>query len=95
MHAQTVEPETIRGPQGQHIASRMASAVWWVPIGLWAKREFALLAVIAVAATAIWGFAELAGEVLEATLTFDERILLALRSATTPRIRSARAGSRS
>ena len=71
--------------KGQHIASRMASAVWWVPIGLWAKREFALLSVIAVVATAIWGFAELAGDVLEGdTHAFDERILLALRSASDP-----------
>ena len=61
----------------------MASAVWWAPIGLWAKREFALLSVIAVAATAIWGFAELAGDVLEGdTHAFDERVLLALRSAS-------------
>jgi undecaprenyl-diphosphatase len=71
--------------KGQHIVPRTANAVGWAPIGLWTRREFALLAALAVAATAIWGFAELAGEVLEGdTHAFDERILLALRSASDP-----------
>lgn len=73
------------GRKGQRIAPRAANALWWEPVGRWARREFALLAALAVAASAIWGFAELAEEVLEGeTHAFDERILLALRSATDP-----------
>lgn len=69
--------------KGQRIALRAANAVWRAPIGLWARREFAVLAALGLAAGAIWGFAELAEEVLEGeTRAFDEAILLALRSAT-------------
>jgi undecaprenyl-diphosphatase len=63
----------------------MRNQVGWAPAALWARREFALLASLAVGATAIWGFVELADEVLEGeTHAFDERILLALRNATDP-----------
>jgi undecaprenyl-diphosphatase len=71
--------------KGQDIVPRTRNEAGWAPAALWARREFALLASLAVAATAIWGFAELADEVLEGeTRAFDERILLALRSATDP-----------
>ena len=69
--------------KGQRIARRAASAVWQAPVGQWARREFAVLAALALAASAIWGFTEVAEEVLEGeTHAFDEAILLALRSAT-------------
>ena len=69
--------------KGQRAALRAASALWHGSVGRWAQREFAVLATLALAAAAIWGFAELADDVLEGeTHTFDERILLALRSAT-------------
>jgi undecaprenyl-diphosphatase len=69
--------------KGQDTIPHARNEVGWAPAALWARREFALLASLAVAATAIWGFAELAEEVLEGeTHAFDERILLALRSAT-------------
>jgi undecaprenyl-diphosphatase len=69
--------------KGQDTVLHARNEVGWAPAALWARREFALLASLAVAATAIWGFAELADEVLEGeTHAFDERILLALRSAT-------------
>ena len=62
---------------------RVAGALWRASVGRWAEREFAVLAALALAAAALWGFVELAGEVLEGeTHAFDERILLALRSAT-------------
>ena len=61
---------------------RAAGAAWRASVGRWAPREFALLATLALAAAAVWGFVELADEVLEGeTHAFDERILLALRSA--------------
>jgi undecaprenyl-diphosphatase len=45
------------------------------------QREFVLLASLAVAAVAIWFFAELADDVLEGdTRAFDRRVLLALRN---------------
>ena len=85
MHPRRLNQRRYGDRKGQYVATRTANAVWWVPVGLWARREFALLAALAVAATAIWGFAELAGEVLEGdTHAFDERILLALRSASNP-----------
>ena len=69
--------------KGQQIVPHMANAVGWTPIGLWTRREFGVLATLAVVASAIWGFAELADAVLEGeTHAFDERILLALRSTT-------------
>jgi undecaprenyl-diphosphatase len=62
---------------------RAAGVIWSGRIVRWAEREFAVLAALALAAAAAWGFAELAGEVLEGdTHAFDERILLALRSAS-------------
>jgi undecaprenyl-diphosphatase len=46
------------------------------------RREFALLASLAVAALAIWSFAELADDVLEGdTRAFDRWMLLALRNS--------------
>jgi undecaprenyl-diphosphatase len=66
----------------QSALGRVAGALWRVSVGRWAEREFAVLAALALAAAALWGFVELAGEVLEGeTHAFDERILLALRSA--------------
>jgi undecaprenyl-diphosphatase len=83
MNQTRLNQRPLAGRKGQHIAPPAANGAWWAPVGLWAKREFALLAALAVAATAIWGFAELAGEVLEGdTHAFDERILLAMRSAS-------------
>jgi undecaprenyl-diphosphatase len=71
------------GRKGQYIPPRPANAIWWTPVGLFARREFAVLAALALAAAALWGFVELAGEVHEGeTHAFDERILLALRNAT-------------
>jgi undecaprenyl-diphosphatase len=65
------------------VALRAASAVWHRSVGRWAQREFAVLATLALAAAAIWAFAELADDVLEGeTHVFDEWVLLALRSAT-------------
>ena len=62
---------------------RVAGALWRAWVGQWAEREFALLTALALALAALWGFVELAGEVLEGeTHAFDERILLALRNAT-------------
>jgi undecaprenyl-diphosphatase len=62
---------------------RAAGTLWRVSVGRWVEQEFAVLAALALAAAALWGFVELAGEVLEGeTHAFDERILLALRSAT-------------
>ena len=67
----------------QRAVWRVAGALWRASVGRWAEREFAVLAALALAAAALWGFVELAGEVLEGeTHAFDERILLALRSAT-------------
>ena len=64
-------------------SERAASALWHAPLGRLARREFALLLALALAAAAIWGFAELADEVMEGeTHAFDEQILLALRSPT-------------
>ncbi|MGH6886988.1 MAG: phosphatase PAP2 family protein, partial [Geminicoccales bacterium] len=69
--------------KGQDAALRAASAVWRAPLGRFARREFAVLVALVLAASAVWGFAELADEVLEGeTHAFDETILLALRSAT-------------
>jgi undecaprenyl-diphosphatase len=69
--------------KGQRVALRAASAMWLRPVGRWAQREFAVLATLALAAAAVWGFAELADEVLEGeTHAFDEWVLLALRSAS-------------
>ena len=69
--------------KGQDATLRAARAIWRAPLGRWARREFALLLALALAASAIWGFAELADEVLEGeTHAFDETVLLALRSAT-------------
>ena len=69
--------------KGQRVALRAASAVWHGSVGRWAQREFAVLAALALAAAAIWAFAELADDVFEGeTHAFDEWILLALRSAT-------------
>jgi undecaprenyl-diphosphatase len=63
-------------------AWRAVVALWRGSVRRWARREFAMLATLALAAAALWGFAELADEVLEGeTHAFDERILLALRSA--------------
>jgi undecaprenyl-diphosphatase len=71
--------------KGQRAAWRAASAVWRGSVARWAQREFAVLATLALAAAAIWWFAELAEDVIEGeTYAFDERILLALRSATDP-----------
>jgi undecaprenyl-diphosphatase len=69
--------------EGRRAAVRAADVLWHGSIGRWAQREFAVLATLALAAAAIWSFSELADEVLEGeTHGFDERILLALRSAT-------------
>jgi undecaprenyl-diphosphatase len=69
--------------KGQRAAWRAARAIWHGSVGRWAQREFAILATLALAAAAIWGFAELADDVLEGeTHAFDERILFALRSAS-------------
>jgi undecaprenyl-diphosphatase len=69
--------------KSQEAAIRATSAVPWAPLGRWARRELALLVALALAASAIWGFAELADDVLEGdTHAFDEAVLLALRSAT-------------
>jgi undecaprenyl-diphosphatase len=82
MHPSRLNQRSSRGRKGQYVAPRTANAIWWPPVGLLARREFALLAALAVAATGIWGFAELASEVLEGeTHAFDERVLLGLRSA--------------
>jgi undecaprenyl-diphosphatase len=68
--------------KSQDAAMRAASAVPWAPLGRWARRELALLVALALAATAIWAFAEIADDVLEGdTHAFDEAVLLALRSA--------------
>jgi undecaprenyl-diphosphatase len=68
--------------KGQRAALRAASAVWQGSVGRWAQREFAVLATLALAAAAVWVFAELADDVLEGeTHAFDEWVLLALRSA--------------
>jgi undecaprenyl-diphosphatase len=68
--------------KGRRVVWRAAGAIWRASVGRWAEREFAVLAALALAAAALWGFAELAGDVLEGdTRAFDERILLALRSA--------------
>jgi undecaprenyl-diphosphatase len=69
----------------QRALGRVAAPLWRATGGQWVAREFALLASLALAAAALWGFVELADEVLEGeTHAFDERILLALRSATDP-----------
>ena len=71
--------------KSQRAALRAASALWQASVGRWAQREFAVLAALAFAAAAVWGFVELASEVLEGeTHALDEVILLALRSATDP-----------
>src|SRR5918996_982606 len=47
--------------------------------------EFRVLAVLALVAAAIWGFAELADDVLEGdTHAFDRALLLALRNPADP-----------
>jgi undecaprenyl-diphosphatase len=70
------------GGKRQRAVWHAAGAVWHGPVGRWAQREFAVLVVLALAAAAVWGFAELADEVLEGeTHAFDQAILLALRSA--------------
>jgi undecaprenyl-diphosphatase len=69
--------------KGRRAAFRAAGALWHGSVGRWAQREFAVLASLALAAAAVWGFAELAEEVFEGeTHAFDEWVLLALRSAT-------------
>lgn len=69
--------------KGQRVAAGASDGVWRAPPGVWRRREFAMLAALALAAGAIWGFAELASEVIEGdTHAFDEAILLALRSPT-------------
>jgi undecaprenyl-diphosphatase len=69
--------------KGQDAVLRAARVGWRAPLGRWARRELAMLVALALAASAIWGFTELAGEVLEGdTHAFDETILLALRSPT-------------
>jgi undecaprenyl-diphosphatase len=71
--------------KSQRAALWAASASWHRSIGRWAQREFAVLATLALAAAAVWGFMALADEVLEGeTHALDEAILLALRSATDP-----------
>jgi undecaprenyl-diphosphatase len=68
-----------------HALWHTARAVWRASVGQWARREFSVLATLALAVVAVWGFVELAGEVLEGeTHAFDERLLLALRSASDP-----------
>ena len=85
MNQRSLNQRRSGGRKGQQIASPAAKGAWWAPVGLWARREFALLVALVIAASAIWGFAELADEVLEGdTHAFDERILLALRSASDP-----------
>ena len=60
-------------------------AIDWTPLARLARRELALLLALVLAAGALWGFAELADEVLEGeTHAFDEAVLLSLRSATDP-----------
>ena len=96
MHPRRLNQRRSGDRKGQYVATRTANAVWWVPVGLWARREFALLAALVVAATAIWGFAELAGEVLEGDTHASTRGSSSPCAArATPPIRSARAGSRS
>jgi undecaprenyl-diphosphatase len=64
-------------------AGRAEGTVRWASLGRWARRELAVLIALVLAASAVWAFAELAGQVLEGeTHAFDERILLALRSAS-------------
>ena len=71
--------------KGQRAALRAANAIWHGSVGRWAQREFAVLAALALAAAAIWAFAELADDVLEGeTHAFDEWVLLALRTAADP-----------
>jgi undecaprenyl-diphosphatase len=56
------------------------------PLALWsALPEFRVLAVLSLVAAAIWGFAELAEEVLEGeTHAFDQALLLGLRNPADP-----------
>jgi undecaprenyl-diphosphatase len=69
--------------KGQDAVTRAARAVRWAPIADLVRRELALLVALALAAGAIWGFAEITDEVLEnETHAFDETVLLALRSPT-------------
>ena len=69
--------------KAQDAARWAASAIRRAPLGRLVRRELALLLVLALAASAIWGFAELTDEVLEnETHAFDESVLLALRSPT-------------
>ena len=90
------EPDIVHGRKQQRAVWRVAGALWRASVGRWAEREFAVLAALALAAAALWGFVELAGEVLEGeTHAFDERILLACAAPPTAPIRSGRAGSRS
>ena len=71
--------------KSQRTAFWAASASWHRSVGRWAQREFAVLATLALAAAAVWAFAELADDVLEGeTHVFDEWVLLALRRATDP-----------
>jgi undecaprenyl-diphosphatase len=70
-------------PPATRKSERAGSAAWEAPLGHLARREFAVLLALALAAGAIWGFAELADKVVEGeTHAFDEQILLALRSPT-------------
>jgi undecaprenyl-diphosphatase len=71
--------------KGQRVAARAATSLWRAPLGLGTRRELAVLVALALVASAIWGFAELADEILEGeTHAFDERILLALRNTADP-----------
>jgi undecaprenyl-diphosphatase len=67
-------------------ARKRSGAPWlWAPLAQLARREVALLLALALAAAALWGFAELTDEVLEGeTHAFDQGVLLALRSPADP-----------
>jgi len=55
------------------------------PISWLGRHEFATLVVIVLIAAGVWGFAELADEVMEGeTASFDERVLLAMRNPADP-----------
>jgi undecaprenyl-diphosphatase len=71
--------------KGQDAARRAARALGRTPLGRLVRRELALLLALALAASAIWGFAAITDEVLEdETHAFDETILLGLRSVSDP-----------
>jgi len=59
----------------------------WIPQG-WRKRpELPVLLAMLLVAAAVWGFVELAGEVVEgATQRFDEQVVGALRDPQNPRL---------